>query len=210
VLCVSGVPLVLDLILILACLGSGLMAGLFVAFSTFLMKALGSLPADEGIRTMQAINTFIVRPSFLIVFLGTAVLLLVAVYLSLGEQVSGYIIAATLSYIFMCLGSTIAFNVPLNNRLDGCDSEERKAHEFLGRLLNHLDKVEPHTINSLRYVCAALGDRFGDDIKKHNQQLKSLVATLRLRAKQLVTATAAVCLASATQTPERLRGSTVY
>jgi len=130
VLCVSGVPLVLDLILILACLGSGLMAGLFVAFSTFLMKALGSLPADEGIRTMQAINTFIVRPSFLIVFLGTAVLLLVAVYLSLGEQVSGYIIAATLSYIFMCLGSTIAFNVPLNNRLDGCDSEERKAHEF--------------------------------------------------------------------------------
>jgi hypothetical protein len=43
----------------------------------------------------------------------------------------------------------------------------------------------------------------------HNMQLKSLVATLRLRAKQPVTATAAVCLACATQTPERLRRSTV-
>ncbi|MDG1204650.1 MAG: hypothetical protein P8N51_04700, partial [Pseudomonadales bacterium] len=61
----------------------------------------------------------------------------------------------------------------------------------------------------LRYVCTALGDGFGDDINKHNQQLKSLVATLRLQAKQPVTATAAVCLACATQTPERLRRSTV-
>jgi hypothetical protein len=37
-------------------LGSGLMAGAFFAFSTFVMRALARLPAAEGIAAMQSIN----------------------------------------------------------------------------------------------------------------------------------------------------------
>lgn len=54
------------LLLILAALGSGLMAGLFCSFSTFIMNALASVSKPSGIAAMQAI----VRPSFLLLFLG--------------------------------------------------------------------------------------------------------------------------------------------
>jgi uncharacterized membrane protein len=37
-------------------LGSGLIAGVFFAFSTFVMKALARLPAAHGIAAMQSIN----------------------------------------------------------------------------------------------------------------------------------------------------------
>ena len=56
-----------------AALGSGLMAGVFFAFSTFVMKALARLPAREGIAAMQSINIVVINPAFLGVFLGTAV-----------------------------------------------------------------------------------------------------------------------------------------
>ena len=38
--------------LIFSCVGSGMMAGLFVSFSTFMMKALSSLERSKGVRAM--------------------------------------------------------------------------------------------------------------------------------------------------------------
>jgi len=48
-----------------AALGSGLMAGAFFAFSTFVMKALARLPAAAGIAAMQWINVAVINPLFL-------------------------------------------------------------------------------------------------------------------------------------------------
>ena len=45
-----------DLAIPAAVLGCGLVAGIFFAFSTFVMRALGRRPAGEGIAAMQAIN----------------------------------------------------------------------------------------------------------------------------------------------------------
>ena len=42
-------------------IGCGLMAGLFCAFSNFVMKALASLPPDKGIAAMQSINVTIIN-----------------------------------------------------------------------------------------------------------------------------------------------------
>lgn len=39
-----------------AAVGSGLMAGVFAAFSTAVMPALRRLPAAEGMSAMQAVN----------------------------------------------------------------------------------------------------------------------------------------------------------
>jgi uncharacterized membrane protein len=42
---------------LVAALGSGLMAGLFFAFSVSVMKTLARLPSGEGIAAMQCINS---------------------------------------------------------------------------------------------------------------------------------------------------------
>jgi uncharacterized membrane protein len=43
-------------VLTVAAIGCGLMAGLFFVFSVCVMRALGRLPAETAIATMQAIN----------------------------------------------------------------------------------------------------------------------------------------------------------
>ncbi len=55
-----------------AVLGSGLIAGTFFAFSSFVMPALARLPAAQGIASMQSINVVVINPLFLGVFVGTA------------------------------------------------------------------------------------------------------------------------------------------
>ena len=115
-------PDMLTWMLIMACVGSGMMGGLFSAFSSFMMKAMSSLPDAEGIRAMQAINRFIVRPGFLFVFLGTGVLCLATAVM--GFNIAGIAapaMAATALYLLACIVSTIVFNIPLNNQLDAAD-----------------------------------------------------------------------------------------
>src|SRR5687768_13749063 len=58
---------------LLTALGSGLIGGVFFAFSTFVMRALARLPAAAGIAAMQGINVAVINPWFLVPFLGTAV-----------------------------------------------------------------------------------------------------------------------------------------
>jgi len=73
-----------------AALGSGVMAGVFYAFSTGIMLALGHLPAAQGIAAMQSINVAVINPLFLGAFLGTALLSLAAAVVAImswGEEV---------------------------------------------------------------------------------------------------------------------------
>lgn len=114
------------LLLIAATLGSGLMAGLFGAFSTFLMKSLAALPAPGGIAAMQSINLLIVRPSFLLVFFGTAACGLAACFTGWSDFTAltrALALAGSLVYLVGCLGVTVAFSVPLNDRLAPVDPE---------------------------------------------------------------------------------------
>jgi hypothetical protein len=53
-------------------LGCGLVAGVFFAFSSFVMNALARLPAAQGIAAMQSINVVVINPLFMTAFLGTA------------------------------------------------------------------------------------------------------------------------------------------
>ena len=68
---------------LIAALGCGLIAGVFFAFSTFVMKALARLPPGEGIAAMQSINIVVLNPSFLGAFLGTAAACILAMISSL-------------------------------------------------------------------------------------------------------------------------------
>ncbi len=102
-------------------LGTGLMAGTFFAFSSFIMEALGRLPPSQGISTMQSINITVINPLFMAVLFGTAVSCVFVGYVALGSDAgSGSIFGAAL-YAVGVIGVTMVFNVPLNNELAGLD-----------------------------------------------------------------------------------------
>ena len=54
-------------------IGCGLIAGLYFAFSAFIMTALGRIGQAAGITAMNAINAVIVQSLFMPLFLGTTV-----------------------------------------------------------------------------------------------------------------------------------------
>jgi uncharacterized membrane protein len=101
-------------------LGCGLVAGVFFAFSSFVMAALRRLKPEEGIAAMQSINIVVVTPVFMTALFGTAVAsLALAVWavISWGERYAALVLAGGVLYLVGTVGVTIACNVPLNNRL---------------------------------------------------------------------------------------------
>src|SRR5690349_4185209 len=109
-----------------AALGAGVMAGIFFAFSVFMMTALGRLPPPAGIAAMQSINAAILNPLFFVVFFGTAVLCLVAAVAAIVEwplPEAFYLIAGSVLYLAGGLRVTMQRNVPLNLALDRSNPE---------------------------------------------------------------------------------------
>jgi uncharacterized membrane protein len=101
-------------------LGCGLMAGVFFAFSSFVMNALARLPPAQGIAAMQSINIAVINPVFFTPFFGTAAVCLFLAVRSLGswnQPGAAYVLAASLLYLAGTILVTIVFNVPLNNAL---------------------------------------------------------------------------------------------
>lgn len=101
-------------------LGCGLIAGVFFAFSTFVMNALSRLQPKEGIAAMQSINITAINPLFMIALFGTAVTcLFLAISSVLKWQQLGaiYLLVGSLLYLIGTVVVTIAFNVPLNDAL---------------------------------------------------------------------------------------------
>lgn len=104
----------------LSALGCAVMAGLYFAFSAFIMRALGEIDRAAGIAAMVAINRVILRSAFMPVFLGstlTSVALVAMALLDWGEPGAAAMLAGALVYILGMFGVTMACNVPLNNRL---------------------------------------------------------------------------------------------
>jgi uncharacterized membrane protein len=105
---------------LLASIGCGLIAGVFFAFSTFVMKALAQQPVGQGIAAMQAINITVINPWFMTVFLGTAIACIgiaIATLLKWHHPNAVYLLMGSLLYLVGTFGVTIACNVPLNNAL---------------------------------------------------------------------------------------------
>jgi uncharacterized membrane protein len=107
-------------LLCFAAIGCGLMAGVYFAFSTFVMTALGRLDQAAGIAAMNAINADIVRSLFMPLFLGTTVAgaaLVVMGALRLSEPGAVSMIAGGGLYVIGMFVVTMVLNVPLNNAL---------------------------------------------------------------------------------------------
>jgi uncharacterized membrane protein len=111
---------------LLAALGCGLMAGAFFAFSTFIMSALARLQPAQGIAAMQSINITAINPLFIGTLLGTAVVCIFLMILSLfkwQKPGTAYLLIGSLLYLIGAFGVTMVCNVPLNDALAKVDPE---------------------------------------------------------------------------------------
>lgn len=117
----------------LLCIGAGIVGGVFFAFSSFVMKALGQLPPAHGIAAMQRINAIVLNATFLGVFLGTAVLaglsIVVPFFFFSGTR-SMLLFLAGVLYLLGSFGVTVAYNVPRNERLARLDADASEATAY--------------------------------------------------------------------------------
>jgi uncharacterized membrane protein len=107
-----------------AAIGCGLIAGVFFAFSTFVMPALARLQPSQGIAAMQSVNITAINPLFMLVLFGTAVACLFIVISALLQwHQSGkiYLSIGSLLYLVGTILVTMLGNVPLNNALANVD-----------------------------------------------------------------------------------------
>jgi uncharacterized membrane protein len=126
----NGLLFVLTL---LAALGCAMMAGVFFAFSAFVMKALARLPAQQGIGAMQAINVAAVTFAFMAALFGTAAAcgaLAVWALFAWDESFAPYLLVGSALYLIGTILLTIAYHVPRNEALAtaeplGADAENQ-------------------------------------------------------------------------------------
>ena len=127
------------ILIFITALGCGLIAGVFFAFSSFIMTALGRVQPAQGIASMQSINIVVISPVFLGVFLGTAVLCAALVIFSLlnwSAPGSTWLLVGALLYFFGTFVVTMAFNVPLNNQLAVVDPASAEGARVWENYLN--------------------------------------------------------------------------
>ncbi len=110
----------ISVIVSLASISAGLMAGVYFAFSGFVMRSLDRLGAKPATDAMNAINVVILRSWFMVLFFGSTLLfamLGVMAFFNAGIQGRWILFAAGLVYIVGMFFCTMFFNVPLNNQL---------------------------------------------------------------------------------------------
>jgi uncharacterized membrane protein len=137
----------MTLLVFATAIGAALVAGIFYAFSTFVMQALGRLAPREGIAAMQSINVVVINPLFFLAFFGTGALCVATIAASLISE-TGVSLAPALTggllYIVGCNGVTMVGNVPLNERLAKVSPDDAEAESlwdlYLARwtLWNHV------------------------------------------------------------------------
>jgi uncharacterized membrane protein len=145
-------------------IASALVAGIFFAFSTFIMAALGRIPAEQGIAAMQSINVTVINPLFMLAFMGTGVLCLMLIagaYVRWDETGGKLILLASLIYLIGCIGVTMGFNVPLNNALAALQPATSEAAALWTRYLqewtfwNHVRTIAP-IVSAALFIWALL------------------------------------------------------
>jgi uncharacterized membrane protein len=141
---------------LVSALGCGLIAGVFFAFSSFVMAALGRIPAAHGIGAMQSINIVVINPWFMTAFMGTAVsCALIAAYalFNFGAPAAPLLLSGGVCYVLGTFLATIAFNVPLNEALAAARPDSTEGAELWARYLR--DWTAWNTLRTLAALVAA-------------------------------------------------------
>jgi len=142
--------------------GCGLLAGLYFAFSAFIMTSFGRVVPAVGIAAMNAINVDIVKSLFMPFFFGTTLtsgVLAVVGLLRWGEPGALALLAGGVIYVVGMFVVTMVFNVPLNNALAAVDPASSEGATVWGRYLkdwtmwNHVRTVAC-TVATILFIVA--------------------------------------------------------
>jgi len=132
---IDGFLFVLTLI---AALGCGLVAGVFFAFSVFIMKGLARLPAAQGMAAMQSINVTAITPLFMLALFGTGlacVALAVSSLFTWDEPFAVYLLIGGILYLVGVILPTIVYHVPRNDALAAAEPNSADAAKLWARYL---------------------------------------------------------------------------
>jgi uncharacterized membrane protein len=156
----------LPLLTFIAAIGCGVVAGVFFAFSAFVMKALDRLPAAQAIGAMQAINAAAPTPAFMAALFGTGLacgaVMLCSVFVW-GEPLAVYLLAGGALYLICAIGPTAVYHVPRNEALAkveprGADAENRWSRYFAGwTAWNHLRSAGALTASAVLAIALYIG-----------------------------------------------------
>ncbi len=111
------------MLLLFTLVSSGLMAGVYFVFSSFMMKSLALLPDHTAVVCMNCINRVILKSLFMPIFFASTLSSLMLVFLTNDL----YVRIAGLIYFFGMFACTAVKNVPLNNALRDAPKEQLAA-----------------------------------------------------------------------------------
>jgi uncharacterized membrane protein len=129
---------IVSLVTLIGALGSALVAGVFFAFSTFVMPALSRLPPEQGVAAMQSINVAAINRWFMGALFGTGAACLVLAVSSLrawGDPLAGLRLGGAALYIAGAVLVTIVCHVPRNDALAAIPAGSAEAAALWGRYL---------------------------------------------------------------------------
>ena len=135
-----------------AAISSGLMAGIYFAFSAFIMNALNKVNTDVAITAMNSINRVIVKSWFMPLFFGStlvSLLLIIIAVIQWGEESATLTLLAGIIYVVGMFLCTAVFNVPLNNLLDKQNPQAEDSPHVWKQYFLHWTRW-----NHLRTVCS--------------------------------------------------------
>ncbi|MBL4755983.1 MAG: DUF1772 domain-containing protein [Flavobacteriales bacterium] len=145
------------IILIIATLSSGLIAGLFYAWSISVTPGLAKITDESYLVAFQSMNRAILNPAFFIFFFGLLLLLPLLCYLYY-QAPAGIqfwcILAATVLYLLGVMAITILGNVPMNNTLEGLQIGSMTPQEMESFRLGFESKW--NNLNMIRTICSSL------------------------------------------------------
>ncbi|MFD6434874.1 DUF1772 domain-containing protein [Streptomyces venezuelae] len=118
---------------VLGALACGLAAGVFAAFSTFVMKGLAALPPAQGIAAMNRINISAVTPAFMAIFLGATglcVVLAVVTFVLWPDEGTFELLLGSALYVVGSFGVTVVANIPRNDALAKVDPDSAEGAAY--------------------------------------------------------------------------------
>lgn len=145
-------------------IASTLVAGVFQAFSDFVMRGLTLAEPQGGAQSMQMINRTVMRSVFLVLLLGLAPVTIsasVVAQLNVDGAARNWIHAGAGIYLGAVFLVTLLGNVPMNNRLDRMSPTEPETARYwaiYGRIWtrwNHVRTIGAF-IAGLCFMIAAL------------------------------------------------------
>jgi len=122
------------IVLALATLSTGIVAGIFFNWSNTVTTGIGRLNDLEYLNAFKAMNRTILNPAFFLAFFGPVLLLPVASYMQFtlsADYLFWMLVLVVILYLGGVIAVTIAGNIPLNDQLeasniDGMTLEEAK------------------------------------------------------------------------------------